>query len=106
MRIGRSPRSASKKVVACWPARGKMLLSPRNNPRRVPSTCGGGRTGPMLSGCLLAGVFTALLRPAISVAITGPGWGTVGVYVLGGNLGLLLSAALPHLGRLLGPARR
>ena len=60
----------------------------------------------MLIGCLLAGVFTALLGAAMSLAITGPGWGTVGVYVLGGDLGLLLSAALPHLGRLLDPARR
>ena len=60
----------------------------------------------MLIGCLLVGMFTAILGAATSVAISGPGWGTVGLYILGGDLGLLLSAALPHLGRLLGPARR
>ncbi len=60
----------------------------------------------MVLGHLLVGVLVAFLGAALDVLVTGLSWGTIGYYVLSGNLGLLLSAALSYVTGVLGPVDR
>ncbi|TNC49622.1 hypothetical protein FHG66_10975 [Rubellimicrobium rubrum] len=60
----------------------------------------------MVLGHLLVGLLAASVGTALDVLVTGLSWGTIGYYVLSGNLGLLLSAALSYMVDVLGPVDR
>lgn len=60
----------------------------------------------MALGHLLVGLVTAMVGTTASLLALGPSWGTIGVYVLGGDLGLLLSASLSYVSGIAGPVDR
>ena len=60
----------------------------------------------MVVGHLLIGVLTAVFAAATSLLVMGPSWSTFGFYVLGGDLGLLVSASVSWMSRIFRPADR
>ncbi|TNC49538.1 hypothetical protein FHG66_10475 [Rubellimicrobium rubrum] len=57
----------------------------------------------MVLGHLLVGLLTAFAGALMSAQVTGLCWSTIAFYVLSGNLGLLVSAALSYMAGLLCP---